>query len=358
MLTVRRSVLQALVEECPAKGWALLDAPDENVVSRAAERGTIIHKVFERFVRGLGFEEPNPQALLEIAQEEMGKAVLTYGDRCDIEAQVGNLSRFQLDYSDIVMPEVQLEVEMRGFKLTGRVDLIQINSSGDLLITDLKTQRNIPTAAEAADSFQLRTYALMAREVYDPSAVSARFWMTRYGTMVPREPIVYDYGELERFRAHLEDSFQAALKVRKNPPRIPGAWCTYCPLSKCSLQRLTAANAPRTKAQAQKIAARILAYEDAIGRLRDHLAQWVAVNGPIDVGDQRFDYFQRVEETVDARDAFNLLSEIGVDDPFLALRVDKRSSVWKQARKGFSEALEAITETSYKTVFTHKKQED
>lgn len=144
------------------------DAPD------ARERGSMIHEVFDRFIReGHGFAAPDAQGTLMRMAEGAFSGLDAIGERRDIW-----LKRFEraaeefLAYERMREPLVvarHAEIEGQwvlpiGFALTGKADRIDELADGTIEIIDFKTG-SIPTA-KAMKSFeapQLLLEAAMAR---------------------------------------------------------------------------------------------------------------------------------------------------------------------------------------------------
>lgn len=142
----------------------------------ARERGSMIHKVFERFVlEGHGFAAPDALAVLQRMAEEEFAGLDAIGERRDIW-----LRRFRraaelfLDYErgrtgtvSARTAEIRGEwifPEMENFVLVGKADRIDQLSDGTLEIIDFKTG-GVPAPADmkAFDAPQLLLEAAMAR---------------------------------------------------------------------------------------------------------------------------------------------------------------------------------------------------
>lgn len=142
----------------------------------AKERGSMIHKVFERFVReGLGFAAHDALARLEAMAEEEFAGLDAIGERRDIWLRrFRRAAQLFLDYErgrtglvstrtaevegDMVFPALE------AFVLAGKADRIDQLSDGTLEIIDFKTG-GVPAPADmkAFDAPQLLLEASMAR---------------------------------------------------------------------------------------------------------------------------------------------------------------------------------------------------
>ena len=141
----------------------------------AKERGTMIHRVFERFVTdGLAFDAPDALVRLERMAEEEFTGLDAIGERRDIwlrrfRRAAEQFLQYERDRHDIVARAAERKGEwlfpaLQNFVLVGKADRIDERRDGLLEILDFKTG-GVPAPKDmtAFDAPQLLLEAAMAR---------------------------------------------------------------------------------------------------------------------------------------------------------------------------------------------------
>ena len=252
-----------------------LDTPEETVAISALDRGGLMHKILERFIRDSDTPPPGkdwtPEArarLTLIAHQEFarvenrgvtGKPILWELDKeellSDLDTFLEEDSTLRQEHGSTSI-EVELKFGTEGntptvtdaespLRFRGQIDRVDLTADGrSVLVIDYKTGRPDyfrgleKDAIDRGKHLQLAIYSLAAREIF-PNAeqIRAAYWFatTRGGfRLLPSER--FDLGDpqtLERFRqgvTAISDGIRGgAFPANPGPPdRNKNANCTYC----------------------------------------------------------------------------------------------------------------------------------
>jgi hypothetical protein len=305
--TLRQSLL-ARHDKCPRSAYL---AQKYDTASVAMDRGTAFHAFVERAIQTMRDQDettmPGEQAR-ELADAVMAEAtdlVLPTEEQDAVRLMAWNWAEsFVLDWDTIVGVEVPLSMELGGFTLTGRVDLIEAVGQ-TLYVRDWKTSLNIRKREEVQRGFQGQMYALLLLEGVTSKGMSLGagindvwFYETypRYrtdeGTLIAKEGS-WARPELMDFKVSLErnlERFADSLETGDWPAR-DGSWCSTCPAqTECPIPAHLRFEAEITNlAEATDAFSLKLANEREGRRIQSALRGWVQENGPIYVGDYAFD---------------------------------------------------------------------
>ena len=252
-----------------------LDTPEETVAISALDRGGLMHKILERFIKESDTPPPDQNWTLEdrsrltlIAHQEFamaesrgvtGKPILWELDK---EEMLSDLDTFLEEDANLRQRHgsTSIEVELRfgsegntatvtdaesPLRFRGQIDRIDLAAdSRSVLVIDYKTGRPDyfrgldKDAIDRGKHLQLAIYSLAAREIF-PNAeqVRAAYWFatTKGGfKQLPSQHFdLEDPQTLERFRqgvSTISDGIRAgAFPANPGPPdRNKNANCTYC----------------------------------------------------------------------------------------------------------------------------------
>lgn len=305
--TLRQSLL-AKHDKCPRSAYL---SQKYDTTSVAMDRGTAFHYFVERAIERLRDEGevkmPGDVAreLADAVMAERTDLVLPTDEQDVVRLMAWNWAEsFLLDWETIVGVEVPLEMEIGGFKLTCRIDLIEASGS-TLWLRDWKTSLNVRKREEVQRGFQAQFYALACLDGLTTKGMSFGAGITdiwffetcpRYRT--DEGPLVAKEGswtrsELADFRVSLERNvaaFEESLSTGKWPAR-DGSWCSQCPApTECPIPaHLRAVDEIATLDDAEVAFSHKLALERESRRLQSGLRGWVKDNGAVYVGDLAFD---------------------------------------------------------------------
>ena len=252
-----------------------LDTPEETVAISALDRGGLMHKILERFIRESDTPPPgqdwNPEdrvRLTLIAHQEFarvesrgvtGKPILWELDKEEI---LSDLDTFLEEDANLrqTLGSTSIEVELKfgsedntptvtdaesPLRFRGQIDRIDLTADGrTVLVIDYKTGKPDyfrgldKDAIDRGKHLQLAIYSLAAREIF-PNAkqVRAAYWFATAKGGFKRLPSQHfdldDPQILDRFRqgiSAISDGIRAgAFPANPGPPdRNKNANCTYC----------------------------------------------------------------------------------------------------------------------------------
>jgi hypothetical protein len=211
-----------------------------------------------------------------------------------------------VDPETFIGAEVPLEIEVGGFLVTCRLDLVEgVGSS--LHLHDYKTGLNIRKREEVQRGFQGKLYGLAVlfgvhRETglnLGAGINDVWFYETypRYrdkdsGGLIKKEG-VWTRTELAEFRASLErniERFAESLETGDWPAR-DGSWCSECPAqTECPIPpHLRSIEQITSRSEAEDAFSHKMALERESRRLQAGLRGFVQEHGAIFVGDYAFD---------------------------------------------------------------------
>ena len=252
-----------------------LDTPEETVAISALDRGGLMHKILERFIRESDTPPPDQNwtpedsaHLTRIAHQEFarvesrgvtGKPILWELDK---EEMLSDLDTFLEEDANLrqTLGSTSIEVELKfgsegntptvtdaesPLRFRGQIDRIDLTADGrSVLVIDYKTGKPDyfrgldKDAIDRGKHLQLAIYSLAAREIFPNSEqVRAAYWFaTAKGGFKQVPSQHFDLGDpqiLERFRqgiSTISDGIRAgAFPANPGPPdRNKNANCTYC----------------------------------------------------------------------------------------------------------------------------------
>ena len=278
------------------------------------DRGIALHETLERAVQTM-LDQGEPSMPGDVAREladavmaERTDLVLPTEEQDAVRLMAWNWAEGTvLDLDAIVGIEVPLELELGGFKLTCRIDRIEIQGN-TLHLYDYKTSLNIRKREDVQRGFQGQFYALAALHGVRPDTQlgigagieDVWFWEVypRYRDRESGGLVMKDgswlRSELSEFRVSLERNiatFGESLETGKWPARDDPSWCGECPAqSECPIpEHLRAIPEITSVEDAQDAFSHKLALDREGRRLQAGMRGWVKENGPIFVGDHVFD---------------------------------------------------------------------
>jgi PD-(D/E)XK nuclease superfamily len=206
------------------------------------------------------------------------------------------------------MVEQPYEHTLEGYRLSCRIDLIQLYESGGIVcqIDDHKSGRLLPTQEDFNAKLQTFLYAWhVAQEidvdVFDVGEIYARYGVRRSRTFRPDEL------SIERYLVAAARRLEQAWAKDEFPP-TPGAHCAICP----SPQRCPMAEvAPVIEGQdaAMGVLGEIAKTDARSKSLKALLKGWVAENGPVTASGM----IARLSHTSSERIDRGKLGELGVE---------------------------------------------
>ncbi|WP_158965108.1 double-strand break repair protein AddB [Chachezhania sediminis] len=203
----------------------------------AADRGTLIHKVFERFIKDAGPDDLTPERLLECADRELAdlpwpaarrlwRAKLA---RITNDFIAGEKERQKRGIPTGFEVKAEDEIAPHGVSLTGRADRLDRTDDGRIVLYDYKTG-HVPTEAEQKGfDKQLLIEAAMAErgafEDFPPTPVAGASYLgvgTQAKTVeapladMPPAEVWADLGKLMAAYLDLSQGFAARRAMRKD----------------------------------------------------------------------------------------------------------------------------------------------
>lgn len=311
--TLRQSLL-ARHNVCPRSAYLTQTLRTSSI---PMDRGTAFHAFVERAIKTLEKtgEVQMPGAIAaELADAVMAEEkdlVLPTEEQDAVRLMAHNWAEsFVLDWNSIVGVEVPLTMQINGWDLTCRIDLIEA-AQNTLYIRDWKTSLAIRKSEDVQRGFQGMFYALACLEgvtsTDDPLTDHKHFgagindvwfyevyprYRTEEGPLIAKEG-VWSRVELAEFKVSLERNvaaFEESLETGKWPAR-DGSHCSQCPAPNlCPIpEHLRSVPEITTEEQAQDAFSRKMAIDREGRRLQTGMREWVKENGAIYVGDLAFD---------------------------------------------------------------------
>lgn len=307
-----RQTLLGLHNHCPHSAYLSLKH-DGGGDSHQMARGTAFHEVAERAITEM-IEQSEPKMPGELCRD---LADLVLAERTDLvisteEQDATRLMAFNFgegfvaDPAAIVGVEVPMEIELGGFTLTGKIDLIEVHGQ-TIYLRDWKTSLAIRKNEEVQKGFQGLFYAMLClygvqRETkMSLGAGIADVWFyetypryrTDEGGMVTKEG-VWTKAEVFEFKTSLERNvarFEESLETGDWPAR-DGSWCSICPAAaECPIPADLRFDGKviESEEEAHEVFSLKLAAERDSRRMQSALRGWVEEHGPIFNGDLAFD---------------------------------------------------------------------
>jgi RecB family exonuclease len=230
---------------CPLQWYLSRRAHAEGGRGAAASFGGVVHALADAVVRG----DVAPD--LESLTVELDRvwSQLLYSARWESEHQRGQavaaLSRF-LQWHDsvrgreVVLTEESFEAtfEVLGHQLvlSGRIDRLERDEAGHLVVVDLKTTKNPPSGPEVDEHLQLATYRMLVGESgrYTEPVGAAELIQLRVPARTASSlPKVQRQEATEQSDQVLREALEHAVTViaSGDHPATPGGACRYCPFT-------------------------------------------------------------------------------------------------------------------------------
>lgn len=240
------------LRDCPLRWYLSNQVHAEGRPGTALGFGTVIHALADQLARGHLPDEPAAlDAELDRIWPALGYEAPWHGaaERRAAGDALGRLARHlaATGTRDLLGSEVPFEVTVElasgPVLLRGRLDRVEIDADGAVVVVDLKTGRSRPTAAEVADHPQLAIYQYVVEQGdlpgLPPGARSggAELWQLRAdgdragdgpGPKVQRQPPPAAHAELL-------DTLDAARRqvLAEQFPATPGRACATCRFTGC-----------------------------------------------------------------------------------------------------------------------------
>ncbi|MGB9867941.1 MAG: RecB family exonuclease [Bacillota bacterium] len=301
----------SLFETCPYRYYLRYVCGIEEPPTEALQVGKAVHGAISRLVGG-------ERDIDYVVQEEIQKQPLLtfekhFSEIC--EMVVNFASVFSTPPGSQLYSELYLERPIGEHKLVGYADLVQ-ELPGEVVITDFKTGWK---QYAAADTQQLGLYAWMARDRFPGKPVRVRLWWLRYrsgpqfemeadadGAAAWAKRVIAEIEQVSRWRAELGYS------------RKEGSACAWCGVAASCL----GVQLPEDEQDVQGLAGLALRLEACLEQVRALLKERVSAEGPVEVGGEVWDLYQRVSWKFRNVEAVYRLLANHVPDPFAYLKVD------------------------------------
>ncbi|MPY85642.1 MAG: AAA family ATPase [Actinophytocola sp.] len=164
-ITVSPSTVD-LLRRCPLR-WLLERNGGTDPPQLAAIAGTVIHALAQSAAEGATREELTAALDVALKQIDVGAPWYTRSERRRMGQMVEafltwlTTSRDELTQQGVEQDvDIELPVGERRIRLRGRIDRLESDQDGRLVIVDVKTSKKAVTKAEAAEHPQLATYQL------------------------------------------------------------------------------------------------------------------------------------------------------------------------------------------------------
>jgi len=347
-----------------------------------AERGTVIHEFFSRYVCGLHDSGRQtdwtsiPMILKGLYREFPG---LSFEQRRDIHAQAHTIAEtFVFNRSLYYGAEESFASTIPlcdggEAVVTGRLDYLEVDSSeGTATILDWKSNHQILPDSRVKEDFQGLCYSMLVLDSLPHlEAAKFRIGLSRYGMFLPQKgEAVFTREDTEAFKEHLSFRLAAHFAGDLADDHVPGTWCQYCPLRKvndCTLYRSyygTTPPPPLSEVQARKLARQIVALEDARETRLTLLKQYVSEHGPLPVGSKEysevFDFHVSESEEIPATALMAILEDnrglVGDQPLDELLSIKKTTKAYKSLRyhPELRDAFTDVARIKKSTRFEHK----
>lgn len=341
-----------LFSQCPRKFYLKYILGQEEPPNTEAELGKAVHRYIELTLK----DEPNPmpivlqEAALPLKEKEVKKFATHY-----LKKHVNSpVQRYE---GHLVQP-----IGQRGCELQGYIDIL--DEAGIIpLVTDIKTGRVI---YDPNDTMQLRIYAWLLHKAYGYEVVRARLWFTRLAYKDAVKEVEYT---LEDFQAaeewaneKIDEIYTRMISVQMGleepieafPPEH-GHLCTSCPYAAECRPDLLVLPEITDHVVAQEVAGKLLTLERAIDLAKANLRAYSVDNGPVQVGDEVWDFRQQENWFFPVDTAAEIL-RAQHQDPYHFLKVDSKKLLeLMNEDPNVGEPLREISTVKPQKTFVHKK---
>ena len=215
--------------------------------SLAATRGTLVHAALERLFMLDALDRTLPTALecLTAALESMRSDPDLTGLALDEAAEATFFSEatalvekyFRLEDPTTITPigiELKLEVDLSGVKLRGIIDRLELDSHGELVVTDYKTGRAPGEQQEQQRLAGVAFYSLLCERLFGRRPAKVQLLYLADPLAIISTPTDRSTRGVERKLAAVWNAVERACEredFRPNPSRLCD-WCAfkaYCP---------------------------------------------------------------------------------------------------------------------------------
>jgi RecB family exonuclease len=296
----------------------LLHLPE--VQTPEARFGSFIHRVTDRYVRLCCRAGVDADPHLAVQALETEWALPRTGEpvvdpELYDEALAGMqrfAERYRLRYNNVLDSEMSLSMDASWkpvawdaptVRVRGRVDLLEV-SGRSAIVSDWKTQRQIPSQAAVERMISPRMYAALV-SAHNPgiTQITVEFWFWRHG--VARR-VSFSLPELDEAKRFVERQAQRADQLIANSqdasafPATPSTACVHCSYQTvCPAKDQLSAVSLSTLDEAEAGARRLIYRRIAQAGERARLKEWVAAAGPIHVDDQVLDFHRVTQPSYD-----------------------------------------------------------
>lgn len=208
--------------------------------SAAATKGTVVHLALEHL-----FEREPAERTRESARSDLARATeeirldpeftglgLSEGEEATFFAEADQLvdAYFDLEDPTQVRPiglELRLEAKVKGLRLRGIIDRLELDEDGGLVVTDYKTGKSPGPAYQQGRLGGVTFYALLCEELFGvrPSRVQLLYLGDR--TVITTEPGEQATRALRNKVGAIWQAVETACEREDFRPR-PGPLCNWC----------------------------------------------------------------------------------------------------------------------------------
>ncbi|CAA9228784.1 MAG: RecB family exonuclease [uncultured Acidimicrobiales bacterium] len=209
--------------------------------SPAAYKGTLVHRALQL----LFWDEPAGSRSMAAAMAKLEQAwaeaqddpefvelSLTEADVTDFRADAELLVRryFELEDPDqvqVIGTELRLEVEIGSLKLRGIIDRLELDSNGDLVVTDYKTGRSPGASFEQSRMGGVHFYAFLCEQVLGVRPVRIQLLHLREPVAISMVPSDQSIRGLQQRTQAIWSAVERACETDSFKPK-PGRLCDWC----------------------------------------------------------------------------------------------------------------------------------
>lgn len=278
--------------ECPRK-WEqryILNNPPENDISDEFKRGQEMHNLIEYCIKNKSYDD-----LIEINE--------------NLAREIEKLVR----ESDEISTEFEINCKLSNVEIEGRVDVLSITKDS-VRIFEIKPlilyHKMKFTDIDKYTRIQLLLYAYVISQYY-PELEKIEVGIISYISQVALVSFSISASDLEKFEkslkkelsfAHstLEDYFRYGFETR------PSWWCGFCQYKR---------SCPTTYKidDFKEVARELRVLEEKVAELRKIIREYTKQYGAIQLEDYEYGWFEKVENSVDAKNLLQYFINEGID---------------------------------------------
>ncbi|MHB1534432.1 MAG: RecB family exonuclease [Acidimicrobiales bacterium] len=209
--------------------------------SPQAAKGTLVHRALQL----LFWEEDAGRRTLPAARSKLARAVpeildgpeyaalaLSYVEREEFVADAGVLLEhyFTLEDPDavrVIGTELRLSVTVGTLKLSGIIDRLELDTRGELIVTDYKTGRAPPEAYEQTRLGGVHFYAFLCEQVFGRRPARIQLLHLREPLAIMATPSEQSIRGLQQQTLAIWTAVERACQREDFRPK-PGRPCSYC----------------------------------------------------------------------------------------------------------------------------------